>query len=96
MATVNLTMDTFADVVTHDGITFVDWWAAWFGPCQRFAPVFAAASKRHSDITFASVDTEAQQQLAVAAQIRSIPTLMAFRDGGCWCSRGRVRCLLQR
>jgi thioredoxin 1 len=81
MATVNLTVDTFDDVVTRDGITFVDWWAGWCGPCRMFAPVFDAASEEHSDITFGKVDTEAQQQLAAAAQIRSIPTLMAFRDG---------------
>ena len=81
MATVNLTVDTFDDVVTRDGITFVDWWAGWCGPCRMFAPVFDAASEQHSDITFGKVDTEAQQQLAAAAQIRSIPTLMAFRDG---------------
>ncbi len=81
MATVDLTMDTFEDTMTRDGIAFVDWWAAWCGPCRTFAPVFHAASEQHSDITFGKVDTEAQQRLAAAAQIRSIPTLMAFRDG---------------
>ncbi len=81
MATVNLTADTFEDTVAGDGITFVDWWAGWCGPCQRFAPVFAAASQQHPDITFGKVDTEAQPELAAAAQISSIPTLMAFRDG---------------
>ena len=81
MATVDLTGDTFDSTVTQDGIVLVDWWAAWCGPCRMFAPVFQAASEQHSDITFGKVDTEAQPELAGAAQIRSIPTLMAFRNG---------------
>ena len=81
MATVDLTGDTFESTVTRDGIVLIDWWAAWCGPCRMFAPVFQVASEQHPDITFGKVDTEAQTELAGAAQIRSIPTLMAFRDG---------------
>ncbi|QYG91850.1 thioredoxin [Iamia sp. SCSIO 61187] len=81
MATVNLTDETFEAVVSGEGITLVDWWASWCGPCRTFAPVFDAASEKHPDIVFAKVDTEGEQHLASAAQIMSIPTLMAFRDG---------------
>ena len=81
MATVELTSETFAQHVERDGIVLVDFWAAWCGPCRMFAPVFEAASKTHTDITFGKVDTEAQQEIAAAARIMSIPTLMAFRDG---------------
>jgi thioredoxin 1 len=81
MATVDLTRETFEPVVRRDGITLVDWWAAWCGPCRKFAPVFHAASEQHADITFGKVDTEAQRELAAAARITAIPTLMAFRDG---------------
>ena len=81
MASVALTGASFEETVTRDGIVLVDFWAAWCGPCRGFAPVFEQASEKHRDIVFGKVDTEAEQSLAAAAQIRSIPTLMAFRDG---------------
>ena len=81
MATTTLTADTFEQTVVDNGIVLVDFWASWCGPCRQFAPVFEAASEQHSDVVFGKVDTEAEQSLAAAAQITSIPTLMAFRDG---------------
>lgn len=81
MTTVNLTAADFEKTVTSHEIVIVDFWASWCGPCRMFAPIFEKASAAHPDIVFGKVDTEAEQALAAAAKITSIPTLMAFKDG---------------
>jgi thioredoxin 1 len=81
MATVDLTHASFGTHIEKSGITLVDFWAEWCGPCRMFGPIFEQASEKYPEITFGKVDTEAEQQLAGEAGISSIPTLMVFRDG---------------
>jgi thioredoxin len=80
MATVELTTDNFKQTVSGNDIVIIDFWASWCAPCRSFAPTFEAASEQHGDIVFAKVNTEEQQELAAAFNIRSIPTLMVFRE----------------
>jgi thioredoxin reductase (NADPH) len=81
VTTRDLTAEEFDEIITGNDIVLVDFWASWCGPCRAFAPTFQASSENHPDIVHAKVDTDAEQQLAAAAQIQSIPTLMAFKKG---------------
>jgi thioredoxin 1 len=81
MATLSISTAAFEEAVKKPGIVLIDWWASWCGPCRAFAPVFERVSERHPDIVFGKIDTEAEPALAQAFDIRSIPTLMAIRDG---------------
>ncbi|SFC97501.1 thioredoxin [Thiohalospira halophila DSM 15071] len=80
MATVELTKDNFEQTIEDNDIVLVDFWASWCGPCKNFAPIYEEASENHSDIVFGKVNTEEEQELAASFQIRSIPTLMLFRQ----------------
>lgn len=80
MSCVEITADNFNDIVEKNDIVFLDFWAAWCGPCRNFAPIYEAAADAHPDIVFGKIDTEAQQELAASFQIRSIPTIAVIRD----------------
>ncbi len=80
-STVEITSQNFDETIARGGIVVLDWWAAWCAPCRAFAPIFEAAAKQHPDIVFGKVDTEEQPDLSAEFQVRSIPTLMIFKDG---------------
>ena len=80
MATVDITQDTLQATIADNDIVIIDFWAPWCGPCKSFAPIYGAVSEKHEDVVFAKVNTEDEQELAASFQIRSIPTLMIFRD----------------
>lgn len=81
MSTINLTAGEFEETISKDGLVLLDFWAEWCGPCKSFGPIFEETSERYPEATFAKINTEVEQELAGALNIRSIPTLMAFRDG---------------
>jgi thioredoxin 1 len=80
MATVNLTKENFSDTVNDNDIVIIDFWAEWCGPCKSFSPIYEEASEKHQGIVFGKVNTEEEQELGASFQIRSIPTLMIFRE----------------